>query len=211
MRLECGVTANAQVDGYKEEGPLRVALAAAPPEHSREFLGPLGRGTSRQLVGGSWPDQSCLTVLQITKRPCADHPLVARGLTKRVSVTFSPQSGIIRNARLLRAQRVSQFIVGMLAPTSGDLLGNGVRDRGRALGDQSGPYFHIVLDLTQIKSWSLFCDTVSLPRDEHQNSRQTPRQTDLFCIRFMARKRAGCPLLAHSGHRLVRCTRPLLE
>ena len=187
-----------------------MALAAAPPEHSREFLGPLGRGTSRQLVGGSWPDQSCLTVLQITKRPCADHPLVARGLTKRVSVTFSPQSGIIRNARLLRAQRVSQFIVGMLAPTSGNSLGTGERSGPRSGGPER-PRFYIVLDLTQIKSWSLFCDTVSLPRDEHQNSRQTPRQTDSFCIRFMARKRAGCPLLAHSGHRLVRCTCPLLE
>ena len=56
----------------------------------------------------------------------------------------------------------------MSAPTSGT-LGTG-QDRGRALGDQSGPDFYIVLDLTQIKSWSLFCDTVSLPRDEHQKS-----------------------------------------
>ena len=52
MRLECGVTANAQVDGYKEEGPLRVALAAAPPEHSRESWDRWDGGR----LGSSWAE-----------------------------------------------------------------------------------------------------------------------------------------------------------
>ena len=42
-----------------------------------------------------------------------------------VSVASSPQSGTIRNVWLLRAQRGSQFIVGMVAPTSGDSFGDG--------------------------------------------------------------------------------------
>jgi hypothetical protein len=105
------------------EGPLRVALAAVPPEHTRAST--LGTGTSRQLVKQGWPDPCSQTVLQITKRRPADHPLVARGRAAHVNVASSPQSGTIRNVWLLRAQRGSQFIVGMVAPTSGDSFGDG--------------------------------------------------------------------------------------
>jgi hypothetical protein len=86
------------------------------------------------------------------------HPLVARGLAGRASVASWPQSGIIRNARLLRARRASQFVVGMLAPTSGDSLGTGERSGPRSLGVRAAPIFTSALGLGKMNFRSLFRD-----------------------------------------------------
>jgi hypothetical protein len=132
-----------------------VALAAALLTTAKR-LGDCWDGrTSRQLVGGSWPDQSCLTVLHITKQPRAG-PLVARELAGRVSVASWPQSGIIRNARLLRARQASHFVVGMLAPTSGDSLGTGERSGPRSLGVRAAPIFTSAPGLGKMNFRSLF-------------------------------------------------------
>jgi hypothetical protein len=116
-----------------------VALAVAPLTPSRESRGPWGRVTARQLAPGGWLNQSGLTVLQITKRPLGSRPLVAHA--GYASVAPVPQSGIISKARLLHAQGASQFVVGMLAPTSGDSLGTGERSGPRSLGVRAAPIF----------------------------------------------------------------------
>jgi hypothetical protein len=104
------------------------------------------------------------TVLQITLATTWGHPLVARGLAGRASVASAPQSGTIRNARLLRAQRASQFIVGMLAPTSGDSLGTGERSGPRSLGVRAAPIFTSAPGLGKMNIRSLFCDIEPQPQ-----------------------------------------------
>jgi hypothetical protein len=49
------------------------------------------------------------------------------------------------------AQRMSQFIEGIAAPTFGD-FGDGVRSGPRSLGDESGPEFYITLISAQMNS-----------------------------------------------------------
>ena len=57
----------------------------------------------------------------------------------------------------LCAQRASQFIVGMSAPTSGT-IGDGMRSGPRSLGGESGPDFYTLPRPDCMNFWSLFCD-----------------------------------------------------
>jgi len=132
-----------------------VALAAAPPEHSRESWGPLGRGTSRQLVGGSWPDQSSLTVLQITKWPRAGHPLVARGRTAHaVWLSRHNRNNSLRQmASCLASVTIHRRNVG---PDLRDSLGTGERSGPRSLWVRAASIFTSALGLGKMNIRSLF-------------------------------------------------------
>ena len=84
-------------------------------------------------------------MLQITKQRGSAHPLVARAsvwLPRHNPEQFATPGYFVPSER-------SQFIVGMVAPTSGDSLGTGERSGPRSLGVESGPDFHISLDLSK--------------------------------------------------------------
>jgi hypothetical protein len=74
-------------------------------------------------------------------------------------------SRIINNIRAWKllfvnaAQRMSQFIEGIAAPTFGD-FGDGVRSGPCSLGDESGRDFYTTLISAQIKDSSLSCNLV---------------------------------------------------
>ena len=77
-----------------------------------------------------------------------------------------------------------QIIVGMSAPTSG-IVGTGKRSGPRSLGDESGP------------------DITTTPTSYIINSSRPRAASGPALVR---RRKRECPLLALSGHRLVRCT-----
>lgn len=60
--------------------------------------------------------------------------------------------------------QTSQFIVGMLATTSGDGTGDGEIGAALRLGEQSGPDFYTSFVVAKIKVWSLLRDTALTSR-----------------------------------------------